>query len=179
MNAVLHLRETLERFARLVETDDYEQLIEADRDPVVIEALVEAFVRADEYLTGKSNPRHQYEPHVRALLTGTVWHWHLADGGYSRITASIIDGVDRVLAIDLGLSREPVKARWFDAVLVWRVIVGNESYLGSYLGDFPTEESAERAAQVWLWEMLATDGETPEDYPEGDHGYEWVIERRS
>lgn len=58
MNAVLHL----ERFARLVETDDYEQMLEADRDPVVLEALVDAFVRADEYLTGKSNPRRQYEP---------------------------------------------------------------------------------------------------------------------
>ena len=115
MNAVLHLRETLERFARLVETDDYEQMIEAERDPVVVATLVEAFVRADEYLTGKSNPRYQYEPHVRALLTGDVWHWHLADGGYSRVTASIIDGVDRVLTIDLGLSREPVKARWLIA----------------------------------------------------------------
>ncbi len=58
---------------------------------------------------------------------------------------------------------------------MFRVTVGNAHYMGSHLGDFESEKAAERAAEDWLREMLAIDGETPEDYPEDDHGYEWVI----
>jgi len=59
----------------------------------------------------------------------------------------------------------------------YALTVGNESYMGSPHNTYTSEEEAEEAAQDWLRHMLAIDGEAPEDYPEGDHGYEWCITR--
>ena len=106
------LRARLEALASLVDADECENVLALADDPDEVAALTLLFAAADRQLTDKANPPHQYTAHVRTLLGGESWAWHLADGGYSRITVSLVDGPANVLNIDLGLSLDKPIARW-------------------------------------------------------------------
>ena len=64
----------------------------------------------DEQLTGKR--QLSYTRFIVALMEGETWLWHLADGGYSRLTVSIIDGPEHCLRLDRGLSLRRVVEEW-------------------------------------------------------------------
>lgn len=106
------LRQRLNDHCRSIANDSF-----SDLDSATVEEWVKLVEAVDRQLTGKSVPRHQYIPHVTAMLEGDVWHWHLADGGYSRITINIPNFFGEVrrlpmISLDRGLSTEKVIAAW-------------------------------------------------------------------
>ena len=65
---------------------------------------------ADEYLTDKRLPQHQYKNGARAVLQAENEVIHLADGGYSRLTVSFLQPPH--LWIDEGVSTPKVIERF-------------------------------------------------------------------
>lgn len=106
------LRSRLEALAALAE-ENFWAVYNLSAQTSEVEALALLFSAADTQLTGASIPLHQYFPRVRQILQGEVWAWHLADGGYSRIVVSLIDG-NEVMTMDFGLSRPRAKSRWIE-----------------------------------------------------------------
>ena len=107
------LRQRLDKHCRSIASNGL-----SDLDSTEIEEWVNLVEAVDRQLTGKSVPRHQYLPHVTAMLDGDVWHWHLADGGYSRITitpSNFFEGRP-IIGLDRGLSTAKVIAAWEDAI---------------------------------------------------------------
>lgn len=109
-----NLRARLEALSELIDREDdgYLTVLALADDPVAVEELARLFEAVDRQITGKTTPLHQYLPQVRRLLGGEVWHWHLADGGYSRITVFLVDGPRNVLSFDVGLSTDRAFAAW-------------------------------------------------------------------
>lgn len=105
------LRARLEVLAAQMESA-FEQVTSLADQEAEVYALAMLFSGVDAQLTGFANPLHQYLPRVRQVLQGDPWFWHLADGGYSRISVSLIDGEANVLTMDFGLSRPLAVARW-------------------------------------------------------------------
>ena len=105
------LRSRLETLAAQME-DDFDAVLTLADQQAEVEALAMLFAAADKQITGGVLPAHQYLPRVRQLLSGDPWVWHMADGGYSRVVVSLIDGVTEVMHMDLGLSRPRAKACW-------------------------------------------------------------------
>ena len=110
MNARQALTQRLQGLHELVMAEDYAGLLELG--PGATDPLVTLAAQLDEALTGGQLPPHQYRSHVEALLVGEDWLWHLADGGYSRLTVQIVDPERPLIAIDRGLSTARVVAAW-------------------------------------------------------------------
>ena len=110
MSALNELRRRLGELHTLVEAEDYDAVIAASKDPAVVARFVALCGDVDFELTGNRIHADNYQRHVQELLTGGVWLWHLADGGYSRLTACIAE--DPVIFIDRSLSTARVVAAW-------------------------------------------------------------------
>tara|TARA_R110000824_G_scaffold131498_3_gene293551 strand:- start:198 stop:560 length:363 start_codon:yes stop_codon:yes gene_type:complete len=81
----------------------------------VLDEMVLLVEDVDRQLTGKTIPRHQYTERVRSMLEGHAWLWHLADGGWSRVTIQMTPRSRPIMVIDRGLSRKPVIGAWDEA----------------------------------------------------------------
>ena len=105
------LEDERRRLHTATDEDEYFGRIPSMLDDVVL--LVEA---VDRQLTGKTIPRHQYTERVRSMLKGHAWLWHLADGGWSRVTIQMARRSHPIMFIDRGLSRKPVIEAWDEAM---------------------------------------------------------------
>jgi hypothetical protein len=75
-----------------------------------LQKMMQMIGDADEHLTGKRLPQHQYKNSAREVLQAQNEVMHLADGGYSRLTVSYLQPPH--LWIDEGVSNPKVVERF-------------------------------------------------------------------
>jgi prephenate dehydrogenase len=109
-NPLERLRGHLISLHELYEAEDYDKLTDIMESPTELQKMMQMIGDADEYLTDKRLPEHQYENSAQAILQAENEVMHLADGGYSRLTASFLQPPH--LWIDEGVSNPKVVERF-------------------------------------------------------------------
>jgi len=109
-NPLERLRGHLISLHELYEAEDYDKLTEIMESPTELQKMMQMIGDADEHLTGKRLPEDQYKNSAQEVLQAQNEVMHLADGGYSRLTASFLQPPH--LWVDEGVSSPKVVERF-------------------------------------------------------------------